>query len=105
MTLPEFLTELFAEGRVAVPKPAEALAEAEVADATDVLAAQDKLCRLELPAGTPPIDEKAAIWAAVHFYRACQLAMFRDVGEPAITKLGEKPLEAWDSAAVHYSVD
>jgi hypothetical protein len=104
MNLPEFLEELFAEGRVAVPAPDE-LASDELSAAARVLEEQDRLCRLEAPEGAPTYDRLAAMWAAVQFYRACQLAMFRDVGEDAIAKLRENELEGWERADIHYSVD
>jgi hypothetical protein len=105
MTLSEFLTELFAAGRVAVPEPAVKLAADEREAARRVLAAQDELCRLEMAGEMPPFDEAAAEWTAIQFYSACQLAVFRDIGEPAIVKLGESSLAGWDKATVHYSVD
>jgi hypothetical protein len=104
MNFPEFLENLFAEGRVAVPAPAEVTAD-QLRAAEPVLEAHDRLCRLELPEGTPPYEHAAAIWAATHFYRACQLAMFRDFGEAAITALAKSSLEHWNKPGVHYSVD
>jgi len=104
MNLPEFLEELFAEGRVAVPAPDE-LASDELSAAARVLEEHDRLCRMEAPDGAPAYSREAAMWAAVQFYRACQLAMFRDVGEEAIAKVRENELEGWERAEVHYSVD
>jgi len=104
MNLAEFLEELFAEGRVAVPEPG-ALSNEEMHAAARVLAEQDRLWRLESPEGAPEYDPQAAMWAATQYYRACQLAMFRDAGLEAITKLAESELESGDRPESHYSVD
>ena len=104
MKLAEFFEALFAEGRVAVPEPAE-LAKDELPAATEVLTTQDEVRRLDLPAGAPAFDQHAALWAATQFYRACQLAMFRNIGEDAIGKLAESTLGDWEKPEVHYSVD
>jgi hypothetical protein len=104
MTFAEFLQQLFAEGRVAVPEPAE-LAKDELRAALQVLQTQDQHYRLEMPGDAPEFDREAAIWAAAQFYRGCQLAVFRDAGEEAIEKLAKTTLEKWEEPSVHYSVD
>lgn len=104
MNLPEFIGELFAEGRVAVPAPAE-FTRHELQSAEQVLEQCDRAYRLDLPEGVPSYNKAAAIWAATQFYRACQLAMFRDADEAEIKKLSKTNLDGWDRTDVHYSVD
>jgi hypothetical protein len=104
MNLPEFLKGLFAEGRVAAPAPAE-LASDDLSEAALVLEEQDELCRLDAPEGLPAYDSQAATWAAIQFYHACQITMFRDIGEDAIAKLRDNELKNWGQAEAHYSVD
>lgn len=108
MSLAKFLTELFAEGRVAVPAPGE-LGKDDLAAATAVLERQDQLARGDLPDDVPALDPESALQAAQQFYRACQLAMFRDFGEDEIGKLSQSAIEPVDQtshgAKVHYSVD
>src|SRR6478672_5881109 len=104
MTLPEFLNGLFADGRVAVPAPAE-VASDELGAAARILEEQYGLCRLDAPDGLPAYDPQAAMWAAIQFYRACQIAMFRDIGEEAIVKLRDNELKNWDRPEAHHSVD
>lgn len=104
MGFSEFLNELFAEGRVAVARPAPLDAE-EAAAAIEVLEAQEQIVRLDLPAGAPEFGRTAGLAAATQFYRACQIAMFRDVGEEAIAELAKENIDGWERAAVHYSID
>jgi hypothetical protein len=104
MSFPEFLQQLFADGRVVVGKP-EALTAEELRAGAHALQAQEELVRLELPAASPAYCADAAIWAASRYYAACQIAVFRDVGDDAIAELTKTEPVDWQHAAVHYSVD
>lgn len=104
MSLAKFLTELFAEGRVAVPEPGE-LGNGELAAAAVVLEQQDQLARVDLPDDVPAFDPAAALQAAGQFYRGCQLAMFRNFGEEEVAKLSQNPIEPGHQPSVHYAVD
>src|SRR5262245_27293719 len=104
MDFPDFLEQLFAEGRVAVAMPAD-FSTAELQSAQQVLNTHDEIVRLDLPDDIPPLDPPSAAWAGSQFYRGCQLAMFRDIGEEAIIELANKRLGITNTAAVHYSVD
>jgi len=104
VTLPEFLEELFAEGRVTVREPTQ-LTPDELRAADDVLNERQRVDRLELPEDVPPYQSRAGLQAAAHFYQACQLAVFRDLGAEAIAALAKCEPDDWAHAGVHYSVD
>jgi hypothetical protein len=104
MSFSDFLQELFAEGRVVVGKP-DALSDEELQAGERVLREQEEIWRLELPAGAPSYCSEAAVWAASRFYAACQIAVFRDVGDDAIVELTKAEPVDWQRADVHYSVD
>jgi hypothetical protein len=104
MDYPRFLTSLFEDGRLSVP-PVAPLSGDEVRAAGEVLAEFEERYRLEMPAPMPPFAESAAQWAARRFYRACQLAVYRDEPEEVVRReLAEGPRPD-DSPESHYSVD
>src|SRR5262249_21679693 len=104
MSLAKFLVELFAGGRVIVRAPTE-FTDEELSAAALVLVEQDRVARLNLSVGIPPLDSSAALQSASLFYRASQLALFRNLGEGEIEKLSKCQVDNWDQAEVHYSVD
>jgi hypothetical protein len=103
-TLSQFVEQLFAEGRVAVPVPAT-VGPSEIAAAEAVLAGQEAVLRLDLPGVPPPLLPSAASWAAVSLYHACQFVVFRDAGQEAIAAALKTPCPNGDAASLHYSVD
>jgi hypothetical protein len=104
MSLDTFLTDLFEHGRVAVAPPSPTSNE-ELHAAERVLKEREEICRAELPADMPALSVAPALSAARQFQLACQIAMFRDLGEDAVAKLAKSEIEGWDQPAVHYSVD
>lgn len=109
MSLPDLLSELFEHGRVGVSQPGE-LGEDELLRADALLAEQELYVRRDFPGAAPLWSPPAARWAAVMFYRACQLAVYRELqvesyvaapGPPA----PERPADGACLASVHYSVD
>jgi hypothetical protein len=101
--LSEFLQQLFETGRVRVPELP--IAEADFATADAVLTACQLQFRRDLAGEPPPFDLAAARWAAVAFYRACQLVAHRHLGEPSMRAAFAAPNLDQRSAAVHYSID
>lgn len=100
----EFLTGLFEDGRVTVPEVAPLLDE-EVRAGDDVIAEYERVYRVEMP-GTPlQFSAAAARWAGTRFFRACQFAVYRDVGEEAINEELGIPYGEPVSPNIHYSVD
>jgi hypothetical protein len=120
MSIAAFLNELFEHGRVKVPRPELTIPTADLQRAERVLREQSDVRRLEFPGSPPDLFVPAAIWAAVSYYRACQLAVYRDLDAGAIDELlgtecsvAETPLPSVScplspvllSAARHWSVD
>jgi hypothetical protein len=105
MSVAAFLADLFEHGRVKVPQPRPALEADDVQQAERVLREHEEVRRLEFPGMPPELLIPAAMWAAVAYYRACQLAVYRDLDAGAIEELlgGECP--AGEPAARHWSVD
>jgi hypothetical protein len=104
MAFSEFLNNLFAAGRVAVPEPSELSAQ-EIQDGLRVLQEYEADWRMEMPGQAPPFDRNAASWAATQFYEACQLTVFRDLGVDRIAALRISESQHGESVSVHYSVD
>jgi hypothetical protein len=105
MSLPAFLTALFDTGRVAVSAPIATETVRQRADAAAILSAQVEVLRVEFPGQPPPLDKAAALWAAISLYRACQLAVYRQLDVEAIDELLGQACPAADSASRHWSVD
>jgi hypothetical protein len=104
MGFASFLSSLFESGRVRVTGQRE-LPEDELHAGDEVLRTFELLYRLELPGEPPALDPKAARWAAVLFFRACQFALYRDVPASIIEEelSARAPFRA--SPSVCYSVD
>lgn len=107
--LPEFLTELFEHGRVHVMRPAADWEEAELQRADAILAAREEHIRREFPGEAPAWRPAAARWAAVMFYRACQLTMHRELLVEALlaarAPFAEPAAREKCLPETHYSVD
>ncbi len=99
-----FLQALFESGRVTVPElfPID---EKELREGDRLLVKYEALWRRELPATPPVFVPQAARWAAVRFFRAAQLAVYREYDQGTCEReLGER-LGVPPSPGVHYSVD
>lgn len=104
MGYPQFLENLFEDGRVVVSEIRPISAE-ELREGDEILAGFDCRNRLELPAPVPQFQKAAGRWAAEKFFLACQFAVYRD--EPAET-VDEKlsgSLKGPIASEDHYSVD
>lgn len=104
MALVEFLRELF-EGRSTRVAAPQDLSESELQEASEFLANFEGLYRLNIPGDPPRLDQEAALWAAVHYYKACQYAVFRDYGPDFAFAPAGKAIVAFKSPKAHYSVD
>jgi hypothetical protein len=110
MSLPSFLAALFDSGRVLVGPPHRALAADELHGAEQLLVGEADTLRLEFPGQPPPLDVGAAMWGATSLYRACQLAVYRELDAGAIDELlgaaypATAPVEG-GAASRHWSVD
>jgi hypothetical protein len=105
MELSVFLAALFEHGRLRVGRWGAEDEPAGPAPALAVLVEFDQAWRLEFPGDAPPLVAEAAHWAGRVFYRACQLAVYRDVD--AATGLAALAIAGPDGAnpAAHYAVD
>lgn len=104
MTLGEFLRDLFEGKRTRVAAPYD-LGEIEISEAREFLANFESLYRLNIPGEPPRLDLEAALWAAVHYYKACQYAVFREHGPDFAFTPAERAIAALESPDSHYSVD
>lgn len=87
MSVAVFLSELFEHGRVKVPRPVMAIPPDDLKRAESVLRQQESVSRLEFPGSPPEPAMPAALWAATSYYRACQLAVYRDLDAGAVEEL------------------
>lgn len=104
MSLRSFLIALQETGRVRVPTP-DARQAPNADEAAEAIERLDRQARLELAFDAPPVDFRAASWAANVLYRACQFLVFREA-EPgavrqALSAAGPEPV----TPEVVYSVD
>lgn len=104
MSLPDFLNTLFAHGRARVGQPGQVSPE-HLGQASALLMEFEQRAQAEFPGEPPPYLPTVGLWGAELFYRACQLAVCRDLGAEniaaALAPRCPQPL----SPAVHYSVD
>ncbi|HEX5104440.1 MAG TPA: hypothetical protein VFV87_11545 [Pirellulaceae bacterium] len=105
MKLDAFLAALFDHGRVQVLRPQAAITPADEKVALVKLQNQAAVLAAEFPGQPPPLFPLAALWAATSFYRACQLAVYRDLDAQAIEELLGAVCPAGERAARHGSVD
>ena len=99
-----FVQSLAFEGRVVVPAPGE-VTEKERQEAVAALRSVDAQTRLEMPHQPPSLDEPAALWGALQFFRACQFATFRDVDAEVVQAALSESCPDHNRPAAHYAVD
>jgi len=104
MGFASFLSSLLESGRVRVSGQHE-LPQDELHAGDQVLKAFEEQYRLEMPGEPPPLDLRAARWAAVMFFRACQFAVYRDVPAQVVEAELSASCPARTSPGVCYSVD
>ena len=104
MGLAGFLSALFDGGRVRVGGGG-ALSAEELAEADEVLAEIEADVRTQWPCEPPGFSVEVGRWAAVTFYRAAQLAVFRDADEATIRQAMATPCPDGSPASAHYSAD
>jgi hypothetical protein len=105
MSFPGFLIGLFDSGRVQVDQPQLPISPADLAAADEILDQQQSVLRLEFPGEPPAWCAACARWAGLFFYRACQLALYRDLDAGAIDEWLGGPCPAAEAASRHWSVD
>jgi hypothetical protein len=99
------LQQLLETGRIEVPHPLTA-SELDDDRAWPILQEFEQEYRQTIAHRPPPLDRGTSLWAAGQFLRACQFAVYRELGPELInTGLEKRPPGAADTAAVHYSVD
>lgn len=104
MPLAQFLSTLFEDGRVVVPELHD-LSNDDLAHGTDVLEKYMRVQRETFPGTPPEFDSPVGLWAATRLYRACQFAIYRDLGPEAIVQeIGELPAFP-RTAPAHFNVD
>lgn len=104
MSYCRFLAALFEDGRVTVPQLAP-LTDEELMSGDRLIAHYEQMSRLNMPGDPPDHVSAASRWAAVRFFRAGQLTVFRNLGEAVVTEELGAALEERVTADVHYSVD
>lgn len=100
----EFLTALFADGRVTVPDFSP-LVDEEVNAGDEIIAEYERHTRLEMPGTAPAFIATAGRWAGTRFFRACQFLVYRDIGEKTVDEELGVPIGEPVSPDVHYCVD
>jgi hypothetical protein len=102
----QFLESLLQEGRVSVPGYGP-LHASDLAAAENELVAFERSYRLEMPSDPPEFVIAAAQWAGRSFYRACQFALYRDLGQQLLEDefRGDAGGGLEESPDAHYSVD
>ncbi len=104
MSLPQFLTSLFEDGRVRVSNDALPSRE-ELLAADHVLALFEAEYRRDLPLDTPAFLPNVGGWASGMLYRACAFTVFRDVHAERLREELSIPCPEPLSPPVHYTVD
>ena len=105
MSFPAFLNGLFESGRVQVAPPHCPLSTAELDAADAIIHEQQAALRLNFPGKPPAWCAAAARWAGVSCYRACQLAVYRDLDAGAVDELLGQACPTAEPASRHWSVD
>jgi hypothetical protein len=102
--LNEYLSRLFSDGLVEVPRQMTDFDTDDLLASILVLKQVYDTDKLEMPFHAPVFEPDAALWAARFLYHATQLVLLRDLDETVIDQyLQPYPGEA--SAAATYSVD
>lgn len=99
-----FLTDLFEDGRVVVAE-FRPISPRQLREGDEVLSRFEHTYRRELPAPVPGFRIEAARWAACRFFRACQLAVFRDLPAETVDKELSGSFRSSLTPEDHYSVD
>ncbi len=100
-----FVEQLFVDGHVRVQSESVA-SQADVDDAVDWILQTELVLREHLPHVPPTVGRCTLQWAISHFYRAAQLAVFRQLGPEEIDRsLSLEFVSEGDASAAAYSVD
>ena len=105
MSFAGFLSALFEHGRVKVAHPQEHVPSDEIESAGQQLEERAVLVAAEFPGQPPALDVPVATWAAMQMYRACQLAIYRELDAGAIDELLALACPPGESASRHWSAD
>src|SRR5436309_503219 len=79
LILPRFLAALFEHGHVRVGSFSAEVSPEDWLAAREVLQQAEQARRLDFPGEPPAWNAAAGAWAAGMFYRACQLAVERNI--------------------------
>lgn len=100
----QFVQQLMIDGVVRLHGP-ELATQTEIGTATAWILASEPEFRAHWPAVPPACNGPALDRAVKSFYRASQLAVFRELGPEEVSKLDPLVTPGSDSAEVIYSVD
>ncbi|RKR84053.1 hypothetical protein BDD43_4274 [Mucilaginibacter gracilis] len=104
MKLSEFLTRLFSEGVVDVPRELVDFEGADLLISVDLIRQYEAAMRMEMPAQVPELNTDAALWAAQYLFRAIQLVLLREL-EAEVIPVYLSPYGGEADASAIYSVD
>jgi hypothetical protein len=102
--LSEFLTSLFSDGTVNVPRTLSDFLEHDLLESGRLIKKLHQSELFEMPAGMPALHEEAALWAAQYLFRTIQLVLLRDL-EADVIEAQLKPYPGEADATAHYSID
>jgi hypothetical protein len=105
MSFAGFLSALLEHGRVKVAHPQEHVPTDEIAAAGRQLLERAALVAAEFPGQPPALELPVAQWAALQMYRACQLAIYRELDAGAIDELLAPACPPAEAASRHWSAD
>src|SRR5262245_212400 len=105
MSFAGFLSALFEHGRVKIAHPQEHVPSDEIAAAEQQLEERAALVASEFPGQPPAANLPVATWAALQMYRACQLAIYRELDAGAIDELLAPACPPAEPASRHWSAD
>lgn len=104
MNLTAFLTSLFNQGMVTVPREMYVPGEDDLAESAVLLKQFYNLDRLEMPFIAPAFDEAAALWASRYLFHATQLVLLRALAEAVMDEY-LMPYPQEQTPEVIYSAD
>lgn len=100
-----FVEQLILDGHVRIPSEAVATRE-DIEDAVGWLLNAELTLQEHLPDVPPAVNQAALSWAVSQFYRAAQLAVFRQLDTEEIVKsLGQDFVPEGNASGAMYSVD
>jgi hypothetical protein len=105
MNLPAFLVALFENGQTSVGSILDDITPQEFRAAEEILSQAEATHRLNFPGTAPTWDGTAGFWAARFFYRACQLAVQRDIEVESRSENFDEPCPTAPLPSTLYSVD